>query len=86
MLDNTIGKNAFQRFWSKRQMAGIGQNKKGRLVETYHCGIVVEPGNSDELVKAISRLSNDAEGTAAMGRRARAMLESQFTRRRAFEQ
>jgi colanic acid biosynthesis glycosyl transferase WcaI len=56
-----------------------------RLVETYHCGIVVEPGNSDELVKAISRLSNDAEGTAAMGRRARAMLESQFTRRRAFE-
>jgi len=56
-----------------------------RLVETYRCGIVIEPGNSDELVKAISHLSSDIEGTAAMGRQARAMLEAQFTRRRAFQ-
>jgi colanic acid biosynthesis glycosyl transferase WcaI len=56
-----------------------------RLVDTHHCGIVVEPGNSDELVKAISRLSSDSEATATMGRRAREMLEAQFTRRHAFE-
>ncbi len=56
-----------------------------RLVETHHCGMVVEPGNSDELVKAISQLSSDPEATAAMGRRAREMLEAQFTRRRGFE-
>ena len=56
-----------------------------RLVDAYHCGIVVEPGNSDALAKAIVRLSNNAEETASMGRRARAMLEARFTRRHAFE-
>jgi colanic acid biosynthesis glycosyl transferase WcaI len=56
-----------------------------RLVETYDCGIVVEPGDSAGLVKAIVRLSSDIEAAAAMGRRARAMLEVQFTRHRAFE-
>lgn len=56
-----------------------------RLVDAYHCGIVVEPGNSDALAKAIVRLSNNAEETASMGRRARAMLEARFTRHHAFE-
>ena len=56
-----------------------------RLVDAYHCGIVVEPGNSDALVKAIRHLSNDIEERASMGRRARAMLDAKFTRRRAFE-
>jgi colanic acid biosynthesis glycosyl transferase WcaI len=56
-----------------------------RLVDANHCGIVVEPGNSDALVKAIVRLSNDTEERASMGRRARVMLEAQFTRRHAFE-
>jgi glycosyltransferase involved in cell wall biosynthesis len=56
-----------------------------QLVSTYNCGIVVEPGNSDALAKAIARLSNNAEETASMGRRARAMLEARFTRRHAFE-
>jgi colanic acid biosynthesis glycosyl transferase WcaI len=56
-----------------------------RLVSTYNCGIVVEPGNSDALANAIVRLSNNAEETASMGRRARAMLEARFTCRHAFE-
>jgi colanic acid biosynthesis glycosyl transferase WcaI len=56
-----------------------------RLVATYDCGIVVEPGDSAGLVKAIVRLSSDIEGAAAMGRLARAMLEAQSTRHHAFE-
>jgi colanic acid biosynthesis glycosyl transferase WcaI len=56
-----------------------------RLVSTYNCGIVVEPGDSDALASAIVRLSNNADETASMGRRARAMLEASFTRRHAFE-
>jgi glycosyltransferase involved in cell wall biosynthesis len=57
-----------------------------RLVEQYACGVVIEPGQGDALAETLMRLSADAEETAAMGRRARAMLDAQFTRRRAFEQ
>ena len=56
-----------------------------RLVESYNCGVTIEPGDASGLVKAIARLSSDPEGTAIMGQRARAMLEAEFTRRRAFE-
>jgi colanic acid biosynthesis glycosyl transferase WcaI len=56
-----------------------------QLVSTYNCGIVVEPGDSDALANAIVHLSNNAEETASMGRRARVMLEARFTRRHAFE-
>ena len=55
-----------------------------RLVESYNCGGVIAPGNSDALTDLIIRLSTDAETSVAMGRRARAMLEAKFTRRRAF--
>jgi glycosyltransferase involved in cell wall biosynthesis len=57
----------------------------GRLVEQYKCGMVVEPGNVDGLTQALVQLANDVRGTAAMGARARTMLEARFTRRHAFE-
>jgi colanic acid biosynthesis glycosyl transferase WcaI len=55
------------------------------LVEQYKCGMVVEPGNVDGLTQALVQLASDVRGTAAMGARARTMLEAHFTRRHAFE-
>ena len=55
------------------------------LVKAYDCGVVVEPGNSDELVKVITDLSSNVTAREMMGRRARAMLEANFTRQRAFQ-
>jgi len=55
------------------------------LLRVYNCGVVVEPGNSDELVKVISELWSNVTARKTMGRRARAMLEASFTRERAFQ-
>jgi colanic acid biosynthesis glycosyl transferase WcaI len=56
-----------------------------RLIQQYECGLVIEPGNADPLAETLVRLSTDAERRAAMGGRARAMLEAHFTRRQAME-
>ena len=56
-----------------------------RLVEQYQCGVVVEPANADALVNSIRQLSNDIALRNEMGRRARAMLDAHFSRRRALE-
>jgi colanic acid biosynthesis glycosyl transferase WcaI len=56
-----------------------------RLVLEHSCGLVIEPGQADALADAIARLSTDPQSLAAMGARARAMLDSNFTRRRALE-
>jgi glycosyltransferase involved in cell wall biosynthesis len=56
-----------------------------RLVLEYKCGVVIEPGQADELAKAIADLSTDAPSLAAMGARARAMLDAHFTRRQALD-
>jgi colanic acid biosynthesis glycosyl transferase WcaI len=55
----------------------------GRLVRHYQCGFTVEPGNVSGLVKAIELFSDQAGLADAMGRRAREMLETQFSRRQA---
>ena len=57
----------------------------GRLIQQHECGFVIEPGNVDGLVNAVVAVSTDAEARAAMGARARAMLEAHFTRRQAME-
>src|SRR5262249_55184239 len=56
-----------------------------RLVRQHVCGVVIEPGDAKALVGALVMLSTDEERTAAMGTRARAMLDAHFTRRHAFE-
>ena len=56
-----------------------------KMVEEHHCGIVVEPGDGNALTTAIVNLSKDAERCALMGRRARAMLDTHFTRQQAFQ-
>ena len=55
-----------------------------QLVEQHACGLVIEPGNAKALAEAITDLSGDTERVAAMGKRARAMLDNNFTRRQAF--
>jgi glycosyltransferase involved in cell wall biosynthesis len=56
-----------------------------RLIEQHACGLVIEPGSADALAEALTLLSTDNERVAEMGRRARAMLEAEFTCRQAFE-
>jgi colanic acid biosynthesis glycosyl transferase WcaI len=60
-------------------------SETAQLVRQHACGIVIEPGNADALVAAILQLFADTERCAAMGRRARSMLDAQFTRRHGFE-
>ncbi len=57
-----------------------------RLVQEHNCGLVIEPGQADTLAAALAQLSTDAPSLAAMGLRARAMLDARFTRRHAFDQ
>jgi len=54
------------------------------LVRTNNCGRVIEPGESEKLAATILELSRSPEQLVTMGRNARAMLDSQFTRRAAF--
>ena len=56
-----------------------------RLVLEHKCGVVIEPGQADVLADAIARLSTDPQSLAAMGARARTMLDANFTRRQALE-
>jgi colanic acid biosynthesis glycosyl transferase WcaI len=55
-----------------------------RLVRQHSCGLVVEPGDTEGLVTAIRHLSENDESLARMGRRARRMLDTHFSRQHAF--
>src|SRR5207253_1616503 len=55
------------------------------LVRRHDCGVVVEPGAGELLGHTLRRLGRDPCRLAEMGRRARGMLDTQFTRRRALE-
>ncbi len=57
----------------------------GALVPRYDCGLAVKPGDGEALANAIRALKADPDRLAGMGRNARAMLESQFARRRALD-
>lgn len=55
-----------------------------RRVAAHRCGIVVEPGDGARLAAELRRLAADPRELAEMGRRARAMLDAQYTRREAY--
>jgi colanic acid biosynthesis glycosyl transferase WcaI len=57
-----------------------------KLVTQHRCGFVVEPGNPALLAKELRRLAGAPAELAEMGRRARQMLDTRFTRRLAFDQ
>jgi glycosyltransferase involved in cell wall biosynthesis len=54
-----------------------------RLVEGHGCGVALDPADIDGLTDTISGLAGDPTRAAAMGRRARAMLDGHFSRARA---
>jgi glycosyltransferase involved in cell wall biosynthesis len=56
-----------------------------RLVRAHDCGFVVAPGDGPALADTLTRAAADPERLAAMGTRARAMLDAQFSRRAALE-
>jgi colanic acid biosynthesis glycosyl transferase WcaI len=56
-----------------------------RLLQHHDCGLVIEPGNAAELADTILALSVHMERVHAMGRRARAMLETEFSRDQALQ-
>lgn len=49
-----------------------------QLVLREECGVVVEPGESDELAERLLALSRDPEQVEAMGHRARALYDRRF--------
>ena len=55
------------------------------LVRQHECGCVVEPGEADALAHVLTRLSTDPASVAAMGARARTMLDRHFTREQALQ-
>jgi colanic acid biosynthesis glycosyl transferase WcaI len=56
-----------------------------RLVQQQGCGMVIAPGDVDALVDALRLLSSTPEMISEMGKRARTMLDSRFTRQKALE-
>src|SRR5262249_15073104 len=56
-----------------------------RLVRRYRCGIVVEPGDGAGLAERLRGLYADSQQLEEMGRHARRMIDTEFTRRHAFE-
>jgi colanic acid biosynthesis glycosyl transferase WcaI len=55
------------------------------LIEKWHCGRAIEPGQTAELADAISTLAQDKARCVEMGQQSRRMLEAEFTRQRAYE-
>lgn len=51
-----------------------------RLVRAEGCGMAVVPGDAAGLAAAILALAADADSTAAMGHRARALIDREYTR------
>jgi glycosyltransferase involved in cell wall biosynthesis len=56
-----------------------------RLVRAHDCGFVVAPGDAAGLAALLAGAAADPAGLAAMGARARAMLDAHFSRRQALE-
>lgn len=63
---------------------GARDGELARLVETYHCGIVVEPGDVDGLVRAINKMAWNRHEAAEMGARGRELYLHRFASKHAF--
>lgn len=63
---------------------GAKHGEIASLVEGYRCGVVIEPGDSRALAESITALMDDPALCAQMGKRARAMLDENFTRSHIF--
>ncbi len=56
-----------------------------QLVAQHHCGIAIQPGDAGALSRALTLLSREPLRCVEMGRRARDMLDANFSRRQAIE-
>lgn len=63
---------------------GARDGELARLIDTYHCGIVVDEGDVEGLVRAIDTLARDRAGAVAMGARGRELYLARFAPRHAF--
>jgi colanic acid biosynthesis glycosyl transferase WcaI len=63
---------------------GAHDGELARLIEAYRCGIVVEPGDVEGLVRAIETLVHERGDAAAMGLRGRELYLHRFAPRHAF--
>ncbi len=66
-------------------MIGDPDGELGRLVTAQSCGFAVKPGDAATLIGILQRLARDPNAVAQMGARARALLETRFSRAQAFE-
>lgn len=70
---------------SGRPMVNTSMNPEFRAkVERDGFGVNVRPGDADALARVLGDLLGDAEGRERMGRRARAVAEAEFDRRRSY--
>jgi glycosyltransferase involved in cell wall biosynthesis len=63
---------------------GARDGELARIIDAHHCGIVVEQGDVEGLVRAIETLARDPHGAAAMGARGRELYLQRFAPRHAF--
>ena len=63
---------------------GARDGELARIIEAHRCGIVVEAGDVDELVRAIQRLATDRAEAEAMGQRGRELYLARFAPQHAF--
>lgn len=70
-----------------RPMIFIGDTdgEVAQLLRHHGCGIAIAPNDAATLADTVQRWSNDPAATAAMGAKARAMLEAHFSRRHGLE-
>jgi glycosyltransferase involved in cell wall biosynthesis len=64
-------------------MIGDQQGEIGRLVRQHRCGVAIAPGDAVTLADTLRRWSQEPQTVAAMGARARQMLEEKFTKAQA---
>jgi glycosyltransferase involved in cell wall biosynthesis len=60
---------------------GDTDGEVAQLLRHHGCGIAIAPNDAATLVDTMQRWANDPAGMAAMGAKARAMLEAHFSRR-----
>ena len=63
---------------------GARDGELARLIAEYRCGIVIEPGDVEGLVRAIETLGRDRNAAAEMGLRGRELYLHRFAPRHAF--
>jgi colanic acid biosynthesis glycosyl transferase WcaI len=57
---------------------GAADGDLARIIRTYDCGYVIEPGDGDTLAARIRELANDRDRARAMGLRGRRLYEEKF--------